>query len=973
MNKATKFMFLKILFNRLMLRFLLTIAVINLISTINTDAQQSVEKDLVSTRTSSPDNHEIFKSLIVEAETNLQSDSLMSKEIIDSAMHFNNQLDEELKFKNLTFLGRHYWQIGDMDSALSIFSRLKVNLADIKDKHAVANYYSNSGLLYYSIGDYQKSIKSHWSSIKLSTEIKDTVGIAKGYNNLGIVYLMMDEPEKALDYHTLSLQLCEQQNITRGIANCLGNIGIVYRKKNELDKAIEVYLRSLKINKEIGDRYNESLNYNNLGAVFEYKNEYKKALEYYNRSLEIRKELKDKSGIALALHNIGTIHRKNGDYPDSEKYYQEALSLATETHYKLITKETYKGLAELSELTGNLEKALVFRKKYESWKDSILNEENFKTIKNLEYRYETEKKENEILQLNHEKSLSEASIHRKNSLIKMMIISLILVIIIFILIVALFIQRSKTREKIFAKEKALDKMKENFFTGITHEFKTPLTLILDPVQSLISNESHPQKTKLLELIKNNGERLLNLVNELLTISKIEAGKQPLQFTQINLKDFLESILAVYYSIAKSKNMVFKVTQKNTDTEVKIDKQKIEKVLNNLLENAFKYTPSKGIISFIANVDDETLQFKIKDTGPGIPTEDQEKVFLKYYSGNTSQETLNQSFGIGLALAKEFVEMHNGNIAISSEQGVGTEFIVNIPKLSKLGLKHRIQDELEEIDNSDFEEFSEEKTDSKENPLVLIVEDNTELLQHVKKRLETSYKIRMSKNGEDGFKQAKKHIPDLILSDVIMPKMDGIELCKRIKTDKVTNHIPVIMLTAKSEVKDRMKGFATGADDYIPKPFQMDEVKILIDNLIQQRKKLREKYSSNLLNPVNNNPNLLSKDDAFLRKTNSIIETNILDDKFDVNILASELGTSRMQLHRKLKAITDSSTSEYIRNYRLHKAAELLQSKDDTIAEIAYEVGFNKPAYFSECFKKLYHITPQEFQRSVKEKTTDFLK
>ena len=520
----------------------------------------------------------------------------------------------------------------------------------------------------------------------------------------------------------------------------------------------------------------------------------------------------------------------------------------------------------------------------------------------------------------------------------------------------------------------VDEIKNRFFENISHEFRTPLTLIFGPATDVIEKTKESYTKKNVGIIKRNANRLYGLVNQLLDLSKLEAGKMKLEVCEQNIIPLLKGIFLSFSSFAERKKITLKFNTMEENLKVYIDRDKVEKIINNLLSNAFKFTPEGGNIDFTVDKKINKVEIKITDNGIGIPVNRIEKIFDRFYQVDSSHTREGEGTGIGLALTKELVELHKGNIKVKSKEGEGTTFCVQLP----LGKDYFRQEEIvvkesEDMTESNTEDFElvtksyrkKEKTEIEvlsgtNKSLLLIVEDNSDVRNYIISHLEEKYRIEEALNGEDGLEQALKHIPDLIISDVMMPKMDGFEMCNKIKTDERTSHVPIIMLTAKATIKDKIEGYETGADDYIMKPFDAKELRVRISNLLEQRKRLREHFRKQGVFELNDKT-MTSVDKNFLIKVTEIIGNHISDTSFNIDIFSEEIGISRSQLHRKLVALVGEPPSELIRRIRLSNAAKLIDKKFGNISEIALEVGFSNPANFANSFRKQFGMSPSEYE------------
>ncbi len=523
----------------------------------------------------------------------------------------------------------------------------------------------------------------------------------------------------------------------------------------------------------------------------------------------------------------------------------------------------------------------------------------------------------------------------------------------------------------------VDELKSRFFANISHEFRTPLTLILGLAKKIVDKSKEQTSKEDAGVIRRNAKRLHGLVNQLLDLSKLESGNMTLRTSPINIISLLKGLVLSFASFAERRRITLKFNSDEKEIIAYLDKDKVEKIVTNLLSNAFKFTPKGGRIEFNLKKSDKTVEIVISDTGIGISPDRIENIFDRFYQVDSSHTREQEGAGLGLALSKELVEQHKGQIRVESSEGKGSTFTVTIP----LGKDHLKGEEISEgkIEAEEFApedvELSHEYEGQKprsdievitetEKLLLLIVEDNADVRNYIKGNLKEEFRILEAVDGEEGLNQSVKHIPDLIISDVMMPRMDGFEMCDKIKNDERTNHIPVIMLTAKATDKDKINGYKTGADDYVMKPFDTEVLRARINNLIHQRRRLREHFRKEGIFEINET-DVTSTDKKFLKKAIDIINKQISDETFSVDAFADEIAMSRFQLRRKLVALVGESPSDLIRRIRLTKAAKLLEQNFGNISEIAAEVGFNNPANFAHNFKTHFGVSPSEYLNSKK--------
>ena len=541
---------------------------------------------------------------------------------------------------------------------------------------------------------------------------------------------------------------------------------------------------------------------------------------------------------------------------------------------------------------------------------------------------------------------------------------LIICFLILLLIMHL-IGRYLSQQKTNTKLKELDKLKSNFFTNISHEFRTPLTLITSPIDDTLSDTSiSDQKRQQFTVAKQNSERLLSLVNQVLDLSKIDAGQLKLHIEHSNITTLLSALSKSFSYAAKQSNINYKIDIKQTDDMVWFDKDALEKITVNLVSNALKYTPENGSVTFNSYTKNNSLFLEVKNTGKGLTSEELNHIFQRFYQTNEQ----NQGTGIGLALVKELVELHKGTIVVTSVPNEWTTFSVILP-VDRNSFKNEdilinantIKAEVKIPYYSNITNEDNNELEDSDLPILLIVEDNDDLRALLKHTFDASYNVLTAVNGVIGVELALEHIPDLIISDIMMPEKDGIALTKELKNDTRCSHVPIILLTAKADIDSQFEGVDTGADDYITKPFDKNLLVLKVEKLIECRIKLQSRYSQEvILRPKD--IAISNLDEKFLEKVQEVLDKNLVESSFSTEDFSKAVGLSRMQLHRKIKALTGLTASEFIRSQRLKLAAQLLKSSDINISQIGYTVGFNDHSYFAKCFKEAYKCTPTAYSK-----------
>lgn len=549
-------------------------------------------------------------------------------------------------------------------------------------------------------------------------------------------------------------------------------------------------------------------------------------------------------------------------------------------------------------------------------------------------------------------------------------IYILLVIALFLITLYIFITIYKLKNNV-ALEKQVTDMKLRFFTDISHELRTPLTLISLPVDNILQEKLDPAIREQLTLVRRNLDRVLGLINQILDFRKIQNNKMRLTIEEVSFGDFVRAGSKNFNEVAHSKNITFNIIDESNGIKVWVDPERFDSILYNLLSNAFKFTSPGKSITVKTTAEHNKPVLYVIDEGIGIAQEKINFIFDRFFSISTIRNITQKSTGIGLDLVKKLVELHHGDIRVESQLGKGSTFIVELQP----GVAHFNEDAdiivsdetipLQEAEVLILEDETETGQHAKQKPVILLVEDNDELRHFLKSSLKGIYKIEEAENGLAGWKKIEKSMPDFIITDLRMPEMDGIELTQKVKADSRTSHIPVILLTAVTDMESKLAGMKVGADDYITKPFSSEFLHARIENLIVQRNQLQLFYRSQFIStrPDFGLPPLevKSQEDQFMQKLIKIMNENL--ENFDLNIdfLASELGMSRTVFFNKLKSLTGFSPVEFVREVRFERAAEYMRSTQLTVSEISYQVGIEDPRYFSRCFKQKFGITPSEYR------------
>ena len=843
------------------------------------------------------------------------------------------------------------------DSAAA-YAHQQINVAVAsKANSRIAKANKSLALVYYDQGEYYGALK-HF--LKADSLMGDEVTIDRGetFQNISQLYHILGNTPLELKYLQNALNVYEQMNDDYGISAVEMSFGSLELSNKNYDQARVHFEKAVKFFETYNDLRMRANAYRYLGRAHYYLNELNKALALYEKALVLLQSASEGDITRLyCYHEMGEVLVALRRYPEASKALQTALAKTEHTGGLNEKADILKSIAAMYEQQGDFKKAFESQILYQTVADTLNRIKASKQIVEVEARYQNEKKEREIALLAAQHQLTQQEKQEQRMLFIFIIAGVVTVAIVFYFLL-------KTKQKANKKLKELDELKSRFFANISHEFRTPLTLIAGPVEKRLNNASLSDNEKAdLDMINRNSKQLLSLVDQLLDLSKIESGNLHLRLQQGDLHALLKALGSSFRYIAEQKKMDYRVNISEDAGELWFDADVIQKIVTNLLSNAFKYTPEHGVIEIHTKVTSGKLLITIANSGAGISTLEVERIFERFYQADER----SGGIGIGLALVKELVNFLNGSIQVECPQDGLTTFSITIPVTkeafpkAKLIQTHRVNGMSNVIRTensfvSDNEVYPDSAVDL---PLLLIVEDHDEVRSFMKAMLAGEYQILEASNGKAGVEMALEHIPDLIISDVMMPDMDGLALCAKLKTHEFTSHIPIILLTAKAGEENILTGFESGADDYITKPFNGALLKVRIQKLIELRRTLHDRYSSEIILKPKQIV-VSSTDEQFLNKVQRILDLHLTDSDFTIEKFASEIGMSRMQLHRKLKGLIGLSATNFIRSQRLTMAAELLSKSDANISEIGYLVGFNDPSYFSKCFKETYHCTPTEY-------------
>ena len=898
------------------------------------------------------------------------------------------------------------YSVGDADSLARVMDSF-ISAGNLYGEMVAAR---ELGKKLRNASQFYEAIDVHKRGLVAAEKLRDTVQIVQALNNIGTNYRRLAILDEASSYHYQALTYCDQYSGSRNPDDrtarknrvvSLNGIGNVQLTLGNADEAENAFRQALKGENELGSALGQAINYANLGSILESREMLDSARYYYGKSLEFNEKVKSDLGVSLCHAHFGRLAEKEGDYDTAIEEYRQAYDIMEgnsdvwhwlESAVSLVRAYINAGnlerasfylakagkeagrissmeyLAEVNRLEyliskkkGNAVKALEYYVRSREYADSVASEKNLNHIQNVRVRYERERKQNEIELLNRS---WEAERKNRNALLTMSLIALFLTIATIIVLIFLIALRNRNQRII----KEMERMKSTFFTNITHEFRTPLSVVQAAAGDVLNRSSDPEVRRDALDILRHGKGLLNLINQILDIAKLtekSAVKAVPEWKYGDIVGFISMICESHRPFAQAAGVRLVFSSPVEELEMDFIPDYVQKIVGNLLSNAVKFSPSGADVLLFVKQEEADVHIIVCDKGVGMTAEQKDKIFIPFYQAPTDSQRIGS--GIGLSLVKLSVEAMNGRVDVHSAPGEGTVFIVRIPlayggKVSgRLNMAEYNIPEADTLATTRLE-INEDIVCGTDSFSILIIEDTAEVARWQMKQLGEGYSYYFASDGESGLARAEEIIPDLIITDIMMPGMDGYEVCRRIRSSELLNHIPVIMVTAKATHEDRMKGLAAGADAYLEKPFHADELAVRVSKLLEQRKLLQSKWEAVIRQgePVEENPaanELPDADRAFVGKftdaVNKCFETGTLDYDF----IASEMCLTRSHMNRKLKAITGMTSTEYIKTMRISLAKALIDTTDMKIEAIAMRCGVDDVAYFSSLFRKATGMTP----------------
>jgi len=885
----------------------------------------------------------------------------------------------------------------DYSGAIENFNKALLKYKNLHNKLFIARTYQCLGQNNFRLSQFDKTMTYYLEALKIFIELKDIDGISSCYKMIGMVYANQEKYSTGIEFFNKAIQVLGNNSVKSVIkAHIYANIFTSYQKLKNNTKAL-TYVDSI-VPYYIQSRDFRSLmtTYNNIGVTYTTIGNYIKARNYISMAMKYADQFGSPIMQIVTANSMAELYNKINK-PDSAIIL---LKHCLELNKKLNLQERYLyiygDLFETYEMKGDFKNALMYHKLFKAVNDTLEQELSKQKLYEVQTHYDVDKKNQQIELLNNQNEVKSARLSKQRVIMFFEIVLAFFLLILAIVLYNRYRLKQKTNQILQFKNNEieqqkeeimginemlemqkkelleLDKMKTNFFTNISHEFRTPLSLIIGPLTSLIEKTKDAASLHEYQLMLNQARRLLNLINQILDLTKLRNTKMKLSISYSDITKFFDMLLSSFSSLALESNISLTHNFDSEPLHVWFDKDKVEKIVINLVSNALKHTPKNGYIDVrLMNKIEVSgfIEISFKDSGAGIATYDLKNIFEPFYQADNSVNRKIEGTGIGLALVKELAALHGGGVFVKNIQEHGAEFTVNIAVTKeKLPLAEVLQEQPEKIELNNLHELyiQDETTKSpikneliKDKVTILIVEDNEQMRQFISNTVLGEYQVLEAVNGADGLAKAIEINPDLIITDIMMPVMDGNAMTNELKNDVRTSHIPIIMLTAKASEESKIEALRSFADDYLTKPFNATELTLRVRNAIAHRQKLREKFQKSIsINPSEVTASSLDK--QFICKALQIVEAHMSDSEFTAEDFCFEIAMARSQVHRKLKAIVDQPVTEFIRCIRLKRAASLISQNSATISEIAYQTGFTNLSYFSKSFKEYFGVSPSEY-------------
>lgn len=896
------------------------------------------------------------RALTVWVEENRQRYPDQARQLAERALTLAEALDDLPGIgKSAVLLGNISFFFADLYQAEAYYTLARKAFEQIGDESGLLEVQSRVGIIHGRRGDMEQALGLLMSALEGFERLGMVGEQARVLTDIGSLHrLHGDRREDEMMYYEQALMILEDVDNVSLRLRILSLIGSSLAEASLFDESVEVLMQALNIAEESNTQYQLAYISNNIGFALNEQGHYERALSFLVNAEELGRKLGERL-LLIAVHDeLGKALMGLGQYDRALDYALEGLEMIQGVNGNMpYLMEIHQTLSHIYEAAGDPAQALSHHRLYAAARDSAFNIEKTEITAEMQARYDAEQKERTIERLEQQSQIQAL----RQTLLLVGMGSLLLLL-------GLFYYRYRTKQKANRLLEELDAAKSRFFANISHEFRTPLTVILGGIRDTMTGRFGRVSDEVVQqqrVMLRNTHQLQNLINEVLDLNRLESGQLPLRLTPGDLVQLLKHIVEANAPLAERNGVTLTLVSEVETCARLYDEEKLDKIVGNLLSNALKFTPRDGTVRVNLQCR-EMVEIHVEDDGPGIPAESQANIFERF--AQLDQGLLKGGTGIGLALAKELVELHGGTITLRSTPGEGTTFVVRLPLQAVksdgpiISRPRRENGHTIDIPQSGGLVAHHKESDHPDQTTVLIIEDNDDVRAYIRRSLEDSYRILTATNGEEGMQQARSELPDLIVSDVMLPDVDGYEIAKQLKASASTECIPIVMLTARAAESDHVTGYESGAEAYVTKPFSPETLRAVITRLLEERRRLRRQLQAEV--QQSREVDVPGDPLGFSDHARAIVLENLHDEEFGIEELASALNVTRRTLHNYLKSEVALSPSEFIRTLRLEHARRLLSDGAGTVSEVAYAVGFKSLSHFTRRFREHFGEVPSSF-------------
>ena len=878
--------------------------------------------------------HEVYKKGLIT--TQIPINESMSEEEIEAKIHY--------------CMAEHYFDLDDFDTSLEMGKKAFELIGIIKETQLKSDLMGIIANAYFRTGNYDEALKATLSAYQLDKELNDEELISSDLNMFGVIYLAVQQPKPGIYYIEKAIALERKLKRPDRLASRLGTASELYLMNNELDKAMDAIDEAYSLDHKNGHNEKAAIRLVQKAAVLEQQSRLDEAQDILLKALPTLEKYENLYSMATCYNQLGSIHNKTGKSQEALNCYKKALSLSIKCGAPMTELKAERGMWESLRET-NPTVALLHLERYAALSDSMNNKIMATTRKLMDVNSSSE-------------STIDLNENAKNTPSYLFWSALLSSLMILVVLGGLFYAWRKTK-KALELQRQTQEMRNHFITNITNELQTPLTVIMNAGEQLQEKRrgSAEENKQIGNIIVKHGDKMLGLVNQLLDIEKVRSKVDQPELKQGDIVMFTRMLVDNFSDSAQQHMINLSFSSPLRSLNVVFAPDYIRKIFHMLIANSIKYTPANGSINVsLEQLEPTILRFIVADTGQGIPPNEMYRVFEPFYQGTSGDDGVET--GLDLTLTNQLVKTLNGTIKFDSKPGEGTSFIIDIPV--QPGDSSSIESK-EEFQNMAVERISPAR-DAKQKPLVFIVENNADVGFFIASHLRDKYNLRFARDGHEAYRNAQELVPELIITNLVMPVMDGKQLIKNLRANPSLNHIPIIAMTSRMGEQERMSCIEVGADAVLVKPFNSSEMCLLVDHFIQQRSALREQFTKKSTNDSNETPmaKISKEDKKFLNKLIDVIYAQMAKDDIDMEHIAAVLSLSRKQLRTRVMEITGLTPVAYVLQVRLNYAKQMIMSEDTSLTTIASKCGFQNLSHFSKAFKHQFKVSPTQFRKNLDE-------